>query len=223
MGKEMDRIIVRSIAENSRTLVILDAGHGINTPGKRSPVWENGTQLFEWEYNRYLVEKISQYLTASLISNVKLVQSGADMPLKERASLANKLYAQYKDKYFVYLVSIHGNAFNNPKVNGIEVFSNLNTDVSDALADIHFNELKELGWAMRGNTIKKPGKDANFAIVRDIEFPGILTESGFYTNEEECKKMLDPYWRNRVALYHVKAMAKIEFNKELTYGYVPKY
>lgn len=28
-------------------LIILDAGHGILTDGKRSPVWPNGSQLFE--------------------------------------------------------------------------------------------------------------------------------------------------------------------------------
>jgi len=29
----------------SKTLVILDNGHGIDTPGKRSPIWSNNTQL----------------------------------------------------------------------------------------------------------------------------------------------------------------------------------
>lgn len=28
-------------------LVVLDNGHGNNTPGKRSPVWDDGTQLYE--------------------------------------------------------------------------------------------------------------------------------------------------------------------------------
>ena len=32
---------------NSKTLVILDNGHGIDTPGKRSPIWEGNTQLVE--------------------------------------------------------------------------------------------------------------------------------------------------------------------------------
>ena len=28
--------------------VLLDNGHGENTPGKRSPKWSDGSQLFEW-------------------------------------------------------------------------------------------------------------------------------------------------------------------------------
>lgn len=30
--------------------VILDNGHGKETPGKRSPIWGDGSQLFEWEF-----------------------------------------------------------------------------------------------------------------------------------------------------------------------------
>ena len=46
----------------SRSLVILDAGHGVDTPGKRSPVWKDGTQLFEWEFNRSIVNRVSYFL-----------------------------------------------------------------------------------------------------------------------------------------------------------------
>ena len=31
--------------------VIIDNGHGIDTKGKRSPKWADGSQLFEWEFN----------------------------------------------------------------------------------------------------------------------------------------------------------------------------
>ena len=32
--------------------ILLDNGHGCDTPGKRSPVWPDGRQLLEWEFNR---------------------------------------------------------------------------------------------------------------------------------------------------------------------------
>ena len=41
---------------------ILDNGHGIDTAGKRSPVWDDGTQLFEWEFNRDIVKRVSSML-----------------------------------------------------------------------------------------------------------------------------------------------------------------
>ena len=36
-------------------MILLDNGHGCDTPGKRSPVWPDGRQLLEWEFNRDIV------------------------------------------------------------------------------------------------------------------------------------------------------------------------
>ena len=47
--------------------IILDNGHGIETPGKRSPIWKDGTQLFEWEFNRDVVRHIASKLTAQRV------------------------------------------------------------------------------------------------------------------------------------------------------------
>ena len=38
--------------------ILLDNGHGYDTPGKRSPIWPDGSQLFEWEFNRDIVSRI---------------------------------------------------------------------------------------------------------------------------------------------------------------------
>ena len=41
--------------------VLLDNGHGENTPGKRSPKWSDGSQLFEWEYAREIAKGVTNY------------------------------------------------------------------------------------------------------------------------------------------------------------------
>ena len=43
-------------------VVILDAGHGKETPGKRSPILEDGSQLLEWEFNRDICNRIYRLL-----------------------------------------------------------------------------------------------------------------------------------------------------------------
>jgi N-acetylmuramoyl-L-alanine amidase len=204
----------------SRSLVILDAGHGVDTPGKRSPVWKDRTQLFEWEFNRYIVDKISQYLTASRIANIKLITTDKDIPLPERSNLTNTLYHKYKKDYFVYLYSIHGNAYKEEKVNGIEAFTTVGLTVCDTIADITLQELAKLGWNMRYNSKTKLNKDLDYWMLRRTDCPSVITESGFYTNYEECKKMLDPYWRNQIALAHIRAAVKIEFDESITYELV---
>ena len=201
----------------SRSLVILDAGHGIETPGKRSPIWKDGTQLLEWEFNRAIVATISRYLTASNISNIKLIVSDVDVSLKGRSDLVNKIFKEYKDEYFVYLISIHGNAADSSRAHGIEAFTTVGEDISDRIAHITLKELETLGWYMRYNNKTELDKELDFWMLKQTKCPSILTESGFYTNEAECKKMLDPYWQNQIALAHVRAAVKIEFDKTITY------
>ena len=196
----------------SKTLVILDAGHGIDTPGKRSPVWSNGTQLFEWKFNRNIVDYIIGYLEVANISYVKLIEESQDISLKERVDRINSIFKEYKDKYKIYLVSIHGNAADNaPTANGIEVFTSIGETKSDTIAEVFYSKLKNLGWKMRPNRSNKGGKEENFYILKNSHCPAVLTENGFYTNEEECKKMLEFYWQKEIALAHYKAIQDIEF------------
>ena len=37
--------------------ILLDNGHGNDTPGKRSPIWPDGSQLLEWQFNRDIVTR----------------------------------------------------------------------------------------------------------------------------------------------------------------------
>lgn len=196
----------------SNTLVILDNGHGINTPGKRSPIWSNNTQLFEWKFNRNIVDYIIQYLQVANISYVELVEETQDISLKDRVDRINSIFKEYKDKYKIYLISVHGNAADNaPTANGIEVFTSIGETKSDTIAEIVYEKLKNLGWKMRPNRSNKGGKEENFYILKNSHCPAILTENGFYTNEEECKKMLDFYWQKQIALGHYRAIQDIEF------------
>ena len=196
----------------SKTLVILDAGHGIDTPGKRSPIWSNNTQLFEWKFNRDIVDSIIGYLQVANISYVKLIEESQDISLKERVDRINTIYKENKDKYRVYLISVHGNAADNaPTANGIEVFTSIGETKSDTIAEVFYSKLKNLGWKMRPNRSNKGGKEENFYILKNSHCPAVLTENGFYTNEEECKKMLEFYWQKEIALAHYKAMQDIEF------------
>ena len=201
---------------DSKTLVILDNGHGIDTPGKRSPIWSNNTQLFEWKFNRDIVDYIIQYLEVANISYVKLVEESQDISLKDRVDRINSIYKENKDKYKVYLISVHGNAADNaPTANGIEVFTSIGETKSDIIAEVFYEKLKNLGWKMRPNRSNKGGKEENFYILKNSHCPAILTENGFYTNEEEYKKMLDFYWQKEIALAHYKAIQDIEFKNLL--------
>jgi hypothetical protein len=62
----------------SKYIWILDNGHGgiidgvYQTSGKRSPKWEDGTQLFEGEFNRAVVKRIVKLCEDSDIECINL-------------------------------------------------------------------------------------------------------------------------------------------------------
>ena len=87
----------------SKSTYLLDAGHGgviggiYQTSGKRSPIFENGTQLFEGVFNRAVVEKIKHILQTEGISYVDVVNSDKDIPLGKRVQIANEFYGRNKN------------------------------------------------------------------------------------------------------------------------------
>jgi N-acetylmuramoyl-L-alanine amidase len=191
-------------------LWILDNGHGNNTPGKRSPVWSDGSQLFEWEFNRDIVDRIAY--TLSCRNDIRfhvLVPEENDISLSERVERVNTLV---KTNFNSILVSIHANAGGG---HGWEVWTAVSSAISaaDRVAKVFFAEAcKEFPEShMRvGTSVNEPHKEANFTILKNTICPAILTENFFYDNEEECRMMMTSGFRQRVANMHILGILKVE-------------
>ena len=96
-------------AHTPRYVWILDNGHGRKTKGKRSPKWNDGKQLLEYEFNRAIVKKMIESLEAKGVKYHNLVpEENVGNILKERVARANTFHAK-SDLPTVY-VSIHSNA-----------------------------------------------------------------------------------------------------------------
>lgn len=119
-----------------KLIPILDNGHGQETPGKRSPVWKDGTQLFEYEFNRDIVKRIVKKLKCAGIEHKNLVPELTDVTLGERCRRANKMHKDSGNKCF--LISVHANAGGGT---GFEVFTSVGTTKADAMATIMFKEM----------------------------------------------------------------------------------
>lgn len=99
---------------NTKPLVLLDAGHGCDTAGKRSPVWADGRQLLEWELNRDLARRTQALLSATDADVRLLVPEDDDIPLRIRLQRATTLCNEHRARGGIFaqrlLVSIHANA-----------------------------------------------------------------------------------------------------------------
>lgn len=185
-------------------LVALDNGHGCNTPGKRSPVMEDGRQLFEWEFNRDIVKRIAKGLDEIGIKYVIIVPEDEDISLTERCRRANKIEGNW------FFLSIHANAGGGT---GWEVHTSKGTTKSDTYANIFHEEANaELGkeFKMRGDyTDGDLDWDSNFTVLTKTKKPAVLTENLFMDTKKDCLFLLSEEGRQRIANLHIKAIKRI--------------
>lgn len=158
--------------------IVIDAGHGIDTPGKRTPAGER-----EWTFNDKVacavIDNLNLYKGVEIL-RVDDVTGKRDIPLKARTNLANGWNSD------VYL-SIHHNAFNNVWGNhgGIESYTmdhpQANPESVQIAKLIHPKIVKTMGLRDRG--IKR----ANFHVLRETTMPAVLTEGGFMDSLTDIK------------------------------------
>jgi N-acetylmuramoyl-L-alanine amidase len=191
--------------------ILIDNGHGENTPGKRSPVWGDGTQLLEWEYAREIAARVESELKGHEVDVERLVKENTDISLSERARRANEIAARY-GKSKTLLVSIHCNASQNGKGTGWEIHTSPGKTKADDLAQIFYDTANDMfggTWKIRGDWSDGDGDwESNFYILTKTSCPSVLTENFFMDNEKDCKFLLSPEGKSQIVKLHVDAILK---------------
>lgn len=186
--------------------IILDNGHGNNTPGKRSPVWDDGSQLFEYEFNIHVVQMISQELDKLGIENTILVPEEIDISLPERCDRANRIYQQENKQ--ALLISVHANAGGGK---GWEVFTSVGQTKSDIIASYIFAEARKIFTNIKFRldySDGDPDKEAHFYILRKTNCPAVLTENFFMDTKSDCDILFSQEGRKKIALLHVNGIVQ---------------
>lgn len=175
--------------------ILLDPGHGgiINgeyqTKGKRSPVWEDGRQLFEGEFNRRVVAEVINLLHTAGYPYYDIVNSHEDKPLRERSKTASEFY--HNETNDCILISVHANA---GEGTGFEIFTSPGETSADPMADImlaaftaEFPELRMRSDDSDGDN----DKEAKFHMIVNTPMPAMLIECAFMdTYTPDCELML---------------------------------
>lgn len=192
---------------NKPKVVILDPGHGgINqdgkyqTSGKRSPIWDDGSVYYEGEGNRDIAQRAS-VLLRNLGWKVFYTVSPnepKDISLGSRIKVSNMYF---KENAEAFQISIHSNGYKKNVGQGAEVFTSIGQTPSDPMATIWLDEhLKEFP-ELAGRTDKKDGdvdKEEHLAMNK-VNCPSFLIETMFHTFESECRILMSPEGRDRIA------------------------
>ncbi|WLR44491.1 N-acetylmuramoyl-L-alanine amidase (plasmid) [Bacillus carboniphilus] len=176
--------------------LVLDAGHGVHTPGKRVP---DGS-MREWHFNSSVVKRV-----IDILKNYEDVQilrvddpsGNRDVSLIERTHKANKWGA---DAYVSVHANAYGKGFTSP--NGIEtfVYTSRPSGSVKLATNVQNRLVRETGRKNRGV------KSANFAVLRETDMTAILCECGFMTNKEEARLLKSDSYRQKCAEAIVKGL-----------------
>jgi len=200
---------IEASKHQQRYLWCLDNGHGELQDGKRAPEKVDGVLFEEWEFNRDIVRRIIerlQQLGVAFYNVVPETQIGSF--LKGRVDRANNKESALPKIY----LSIHANAaplkepgkFNNG-ITGLETFHFPGSQSGKRLATVVQRYMvDELGWRDRGV------KEYAFYVLKHTSMPSVLTENGFYTDEEQTRQLLSDEWRQKIANAHIRAILEIE-------------
>jgi len=184
------------MATSKEIIIGCDDGHGVDTPGKRTP---DGYK--ENEFNHYTKEYLIDELEYNGFKTIDCSPSRKDNSLNDRCNIANKENCDL-------FVSIHFNAYTGKwqvKASGIETYHYINNSGKGirAAQTIHSELIK-------GTKMKNRGvKGANFKVLRDTKMPAVLVECGFMDYKEESILMKSTDYRKECSIEICKGICKI--------------
>ena len=169
-------------ADKARPVVVIDAGHGGNDPGK---VGIDG-QL-EKDINLKIVERLEAYLEAS---DVKVVLTrDSDQGLYTCCDVINEAVPDL-------VVSIHQNSYHEEYVNGGQVFYYKTSEKGKYLAEI----LQKRFDYVLGDANKRMAKaNDNYYLLLHVKQPIVIVECGFLSNKKEAAKLEQEDYQDRMA------------------------
>lgn len=187
-------------------IILIDNGHGYNTPGKCSP----DGKFKEWKKNRELARDIVMELKDDGYDARLIVTEENDISLAERVQRVNYI-CRKEGTSNVILVSIHSNAAGADgkwhSARGFSAHVSLNaSDKSKRLAKFLWQRAIEYG--LKGNRCvpQEMFIAQNLYILRHTVCPAVLTENLFYDNQEDLEMLQSQQGHDKIVLAHLRAI-----------------
>lgn len=175
--------------EREENLVVLDAGHGGEDPGK---VAINGAE--EKDINLQIALFTKEYLEAEGVEVVmtrtedeRLADTQAG-DLKKRVSLMNS-------ENPVLAVSVHQNSYHEEEVRGAQVFYYTDSKEGEAAAACLQTALAELD----PDNTKQIKANNTYYLLKKTEVPVVIAECGFLSNSEDAQKLVTEEYQRATA------------------------
>lgn len=188
-------------------IVLIDNGHGANTPGKCSP----DRQIREYSYTREIASLLEQKLKEKNITAIRLTPEEEDIPLSTRVNRVNTICKEFGSQNCC-LVSIHLDAappddgkWHNARGFSVRIAKNA-SQKSKKFAKFLYEQAEAL--KLQGNRSVPPEKYwiQNLAICRDTNCAAVLTENLFQDNKEDVAFLLSKEGKDAIVQLHLNGI-----------------
>ncbi len=181
--------------KNKEMIIVIDAGHGGNDPGKVS-----ADGITEKDINLEIALKLKEEFENR---GVKVILTrDCDKCLADPGATNKKKSDMIKrmeivnDSGAALLISIHQNSYKDSKVRGAQTFYYGSSNESKKYAeDIQHMLKKEAD--NENNRLAKA--ENNYYILRKSACPAVIIECGFLSNPDETRKLTDEKYQQKLA------------------------
>lgn len=206
--------------------ILIDNGHGSDTPGKCSP----DKSLREYKWSREVASLIAASLKAKGYDAQRIVTEETDISLGERCRRVNAICDKV-GKQNVILVSIHSNAagadgkwhtaggwcaYTSPGQTQADILANslyeaATKNLAEYIAQFPVN-IRLGKYDKKQKPIRTdysdgdPDFEARFYILIHTRCPAVLTESLFQDNAADKEFLLSPDGKQRITALHVNGI-----------------
>jgi len=182
--------IAETVKENTGPVVVVDAGHGGEDPGKVS----NYSSLAEKDLNLRVAQLLKDlleqdgYTVYMTRTEDKLNYSPGTKDIYQKRKQDLTARKQFIDQCGADVaVSIHMNSYTDPKYYGAQTFYPPSSADSERLAKSIQNALIEV--CDNNNRRTALVKKERIILFRDLKVPTVIVECGFLSNKEEEAKL----------------------------------
>ena len=210
-------------------LILIDNGHGLDTPGKRSP----DGRFLEAVYTREIARRAVADLIDRDYNAQLLVPEDNDISLEERVRRVNQISLTYEPSSQshrhghlptrhpnVILISIHVNAAGNGSkwlnATGWSCYTSKGQTPSDLIAECFYDSAKKNFPGRRIRTDYSdtdPDWEENFYILRHTLCPALLTDNFFMDNLSDLEYLQSRARKQAVVDTHVEGIEYISIKE----------
>ena len=204
----------------SKICVIIDPAHGINTAGKGSPYTLNKVPP-HLEFKEYLWSREICLMLATELEKIGLevcfTVTGDEEPgLLYRYMTANSHINQHPGMHHIF-ISIHNNAAGNGSkwcnARGWSAYTTPGQNNSDKFAECLYDAMEKYSdyTGIKIRTDKRDGDrdiEANFAVLKGVRCPAVLTENLFQDNEDDVLLLQNSTVKKLIVKAHVEGILK---------------